>query len=199
MWDEKKFFQDFVQESEKVKPDDEFVEQLKGMMKEENVIQSKKRNNVYFMRYAAVVAVAMLCLVVGTVVWKGFDGNSKTISNDKEDYTVNIHAGQDSEIQSGIIGNSNSELEEAIAIVQDEKIVIKDEDGENISSVKRKQLLSQLNRAEKVKNEDDLEDLQMSDDECDMYICEGEEDLEIKIYEEEYILIGDSDSIYQVK
>lgn len=199
MWDEKKFFQDFVQESEKVKPDDEFVEQLKGMMKEENVIQSKKRNNVYFMRYAAVVAAAMLCLVVGTVVWKGFDGNSKTISNDKEDYTVNIHVGQDSEIQSGIIGNSNSELEEAIAIVQDEKIVIKDEDGENISSAKRKQLLSQLNRAEKVENEDDLEDLQMSDDECDMYICEGEEDLEIKIYEDEYILIGDSDSIYQVK
>ena len=28
MWDEKKFFEDYVEESEKVKPDEHFVQQL---------------------------------------------------------------------------------------------------------------------------------------------------------------------------
>ena len=185
MWDEKKFFDDFVKESEKVKPDNEFVEQLKNMVNEENVGAIKKRNQTFFMRGSMVAVAAILCLSVGTIVWKGFDDNKNSEKDIKQESSVSVHAGGNSEIQSGII-----------VMIEEDKVEIKDEAGEIISYDNREKLLGQLNKAKKVEN---AENIEMNDNDYAVYTCEGEEIFEIKIYSGKYILIGDSDTVYQIK
>ena len=196
MWDEKKFFDDFVKESEKVKPDNEFVEQLKNMVNEENVGAIKKRNQTFFMRGSMVAVAAILCLSVGTIVWKGFDDNKNSEKDIKQESSVSVHAGGNSEIQSGIIGSNVLELEEVIVMIEEDKVEIKDEAGEIISYDNREKLLGQLNKAKKVEN---AENIEMNDNDYAVYTCEGEEIFEIKIYSGKYILIGDSDTVYQIK
>ena len=46
MWDEKKFFDDYVDESQKIKPDEKFVQNLKQMAWQEE--QKKKKIPVYY-------------------------------------------------------------------------------------------------------------------------------------------------------
>ena len=43
MWDEEKFFKDFAEATDRIKPDAAFVEQLKEKMNSENVVQLEMR------------------------------------------------------------------------------------------------------------------------------------------------------------
>lgn len=195
MWNEKEFFQDFVEESEKVKPDEDFVQQLKSMMDDEQIAkQEKRRKQVVIMRYATVAAAFLLCVIIGGVTWNFWNKEPNHSEEETNSYTADVHAGNNNhEIQSGVIGITDSELQEAILMVGDEDVVIKGEDGELISAGKRKKLLDMLNRAEKVEEIIEFEDGYTS------YFCTSEGTLEIKIYNSEYIQLGDSDSIYQIK
>lgn len=191
MWDEKKFFEDFVKESENKKLNEEFTNQLKDIMKEEKVSNIVKRNS--FMRYSVVVMVAVICIVLGTISWSGLGKNSKVSSQSKEESKIDVHAEKNSEIQSGIIGYNSNDLEMAITMVEDEEVYITDARGENISTEERSNLLGKLNEAKIVKNSKGIE---LTEEKSVKYICKGEETLEIIVYNDEYIVIGDSDVLY---
>lgn len=192
MWNEKKFFQDFVEESEKVKPDEEFVQQLKKMTNKNEVEKiHKRRLQVCIVKYVTVAASFLLCFVIGSIAWNAH--NSMKENNDETDsYTADAHAGNKNHgIQSGIIGEE-LDLETVIAVVSDETVIVEDENGEEILAGKRKLLLKLLNKAQKTDEDIDLKE------EYTSYICKGEKEIEIKIYNGEYIVIGNSDIVYRV-
>lgn len=193
MWNEKKFFQDFVEESEKIKPDDEFVQQLKRMTNEYELNKSQKRKKqIYFVKYAAIAVSFLLCIIVGSVAWSIYRDIPSDKHSETDNYTMDIHAGNNnSEIQSGVIGKEN-DLERVISLVGDNNVIVEDENGEEISEGKRGHLLKMLNKAKLSTGTIDLEAAYTS------YYCMGKEKIEIKIYNSEYIVIGNSETVYQI-
>lgn len=192
MWNEKKFFQDFVEESEKVKPDEEFVQQLKKMTNKNEVEKiHKRRLQVHIVKYVTVAASFLLCFVIGSIAWNAHN-SMKEYNDETDSYTADAHAGNKNHgIQSGIIGEE-LDLETVIAVVSDETVIVEDENGEEILAGKRKLLLKLLNKAQKTDEDIDLKE------EYTSYICKGEKEIEIKIYNGEYIVIGNSDIVYRV-
>lgn len=192
MWNEKKFFQDFVEESEKVKPDEEFVQQLKKMTnKNEREKIHKRKLQVRMVKYGTVAASFLLCFVIGSIAWNAHNSMKENSSDETNSYTADAHAGnKDHGIQSGIIGEE-PDLETVIATVSDETVIMEDENGEEISAGERKLLLKLLNKAEKTDEDIDLKE------EYTSYICKDEKEIEIKVYNSEYIVIGNSDIVYR--
>lgn len=193
MWNEKKFFQDFVEESEKVKPDEEFVQQLKKMA-DDNELKSMNRRKmqVRLVKYTAVAASFLLCFIIGGIAWNAHEKITKNNNDETNTYTVDVHAGNKNQgVHSGFIGDE-SDLESVIERIGDENVIMKDENGEEISSETRKNLLKLLNKAEKADEIVELEEKYTS------YFCIGEKDIEIKVYNREYIVIGDSDVVYRI-
>ena len=204
MWNEKKFFEDFVNESKKIEPDREFVEQLKSMADDVESDESKavlwrntkkKRINtkIYMWRYAAAM-ILLLCVMVGGVTWNVMH-KVKSVSegNANTDVSGDIHAGvNDKDIHSGIIGEQKG-INQASMLLENDNINVIDENGKEISTAKRKIILKWLNMAEKTDEETDLNMDYVS------YFCEGEKTLEIRIYGEEYIVIGGEDDVYKIK
>lgn len=64
MWDEKKFFEDYVDESQKIKPDEKFVQNLKQIAWQEE----HKKKKIPVVRYVAAAASLTLCICAGGVV-----------------------------------------------------------------------------------------------------------------------------------
>lgn len=192
MWNEKKFFRDFVEESEKVKPDKEFVQQLKQMTNKNEIEKVHKRKlQVRIVKYVTVAASFLLCFVIGGIAWNAHN-SMKEYNEETDSYTADAHAGNKNPgIQSGIIGEE-PDLETVIAVVSDETVILEDENGKEILAGKRKLLLKLLNKAQKTEEDIDL------NEEYTSYICKGEREIEIKVYNSEYIVIGDSDIVYRV-
>lgn len=200
MWNEKEFFDDFVIESKKVEPDRDFVEHLKNMtndMETDNNKYNGKRKNFfnisnYKMGYIVAAMILLVCVMAGGITWNIFlksksDGKNDNVSD-------SIHAGtQDKDIQSGTIGDKNGIIQAGL-LMEDENIKVVDENGESISSAKRKILIKWLNMAQKTDKQTDLDMDYVS------YFCEGDKTLEIRIYgDEEYIVIEGEDIIYEIR
>lgn len=193
MWNEKKFFQDFVKESEEVKPDEKFVRQLKQMTNKNEIEKFyKRKRQVRMVRYGTLAAFFLLCFVIGGIAWNARDDMKEKGNDETDGYTADAHAGNKNyEMQSGIIGEE-SDLETVIAIVNDETVILEDEAGEEISSGERILLLKLLNKAQKTDEAIDLKE------EYTSYICKGEKEIEIKVYNSEFIVIGDTDIVFRV-
>ena len=63
MWDEKKFFEDYVDESHKIKPDEKFVQNLKQMAWQEE----QKKKKIPAARYIVAAASLAVCICAGGV------------------------------------------------------------------------------------------------------------------------------------
>ena len=61
MWDEKKFFDDYVDESQKIKPDEKFVQNLKQMAWQEE----QKKKKIPVVRYIVAAASLAVCICAG--------------------------------------------------------------------------------------------------------------------------------------
>lgn len=204
MWNEKEFFEDFVKESEKLQPDKQFVAQLKDMARDVEEDESKaskwrnktgKRINikVYMYRYIAIAVIVILCVTAGGITWntahKSKSGSGKSTNTD---VSGNIHAGtHDKDIHSGIIGDKKG-ISQASMLLENDSIIVTDEYGKSISTAKRKIILKWLNMSEKTDEEIDANTDYVS------YFCKGEEEMEIRIYDEEYIVIAGEDDIYKI-
>lgn len=193
MWNEKKFFQDFVKESEKIQPDKEFVQQLKEMTRQHEIKNKEKRKRqIWMVKYAVTAVAFLICFVGGGIAWSFYNNTGHDVSSEESSYTIDAHAGnKNHEIQSGSFGEE-TDLEKVISLVNNNNIIIEDENGEKVSEGKREQLLKLLNQAEKSNDTIALET------EYTSYFCIGEEKIEIKIYNSEYIVIGNSDIVYQI-
>lgn len=171
MWDEKKFFEDFVKESDEIKPDKVFVQRMKQLEKEE----CKKKNPV--IRYAAVAAV-FVCVISGAAVWKNA-GKEAEIPLNRIDQNIEVQAGKNElSIQSGSIGKKpNESFSEMLLSIEKENTVIVDEEGNELSQREKSELLERLKKAKLIDEE--------IDEAYKYYFCQGEKNFELKVYEEQ--------------
>lgn len=168
MWDEKKFFEDFVKESEKIKPEEEFIRKMKHL-------EDKKVKRFSVTRYAAVAA-ALVCVIGGAMIWK----NSKVDVEDSEyklEQTAEIHAGKEEwSIQSGKISKSEKKtFSEILPFIEAEDTIILDEKDRELSQTEKTELLEVLESAELI--EEEIEGTYKS------YFCQGEKTFTLKVYE----------------
>lgn len=193
MWDEKKFFEDYVEESEKVKPDEHFVQQLKQMAAQEE----KKKTPIPMIKYVAIAASFVLCVGLGSAVWRNQSVDSEG-KGEKVEFQTGLQAGkQESEEQKGetsenntitegeIRGNNTqeeSELADVLAQIK-QGAVIRDEDGNEVSQDQQQSLYELL------KNVTEAE-APTEGEEQNSYIVEGDTTIEVEVWTDGYLKVG---------
>lgn len=183
MWDEKQFFEDFVNESDKIKPDKEFVESLKKLDSKENLEEQKRKSSSQIIfRYAAIAAAIVVAIAAGIWIY----AVNRPGNNGGEEITLPINAGQE-ETADKYTDSSDISLERVKELVKDDSIQIVDGDGNIISRETRSGLEDMLDRAVETDSVTG-----MFGDKT-QYIIKGEEEIVIQIYFEQYILINETD------
>lgn len=169
MWDEKKFFEDFVKESDKVKADASFVQELKEL-------EHGKVRRFPYVKYAASIAAAAACVGIGIFAFHsgqaGNQGNPSVIEQN-----VGIMAGTDTEkMESGSIGVGKTDTSAQVrGELEKKSTVVTDSEGNELSEKQRAELIQLLEKA--VFAEDEIEG------EYEQYDCEGDRSFEIRIIE----------------
>lgn len=183
MWDEKKFFEDYVEESEKIKPDERFVEQLKCMA----VQEEKKNKPIPMMKYAAIAASFVLCIGLGTVVWH----NQSKTAEDKEqtvEFSAGVQAGKPSLEEGQITEESDAEPEEKNAPLAEalnsirKGASVRDEAGNEVSQNEQEELWNLLKNAKETVKPENVEKEAS-------YFLEADETIEVEIYTDNFIQI----------
>lgn len=171
MWDEKKFFEDFVKESEKVKPEEEFIQKLKKLEPKE------KKNRFRYAKYTAAAAAVLLCLGIGTLVFREV-GTATQKPEDQIINNIDIQAALDGEqIQSGSIGKGKKDsLSDIISSMQQQNIIITDSSGKELSEEEKERLLKQLEDAETVSKN--------TQGSYTSYFVKEQQEFEIRIYDD---------------
>lgn len=201
MWDEKKFFEDYVNESEKIKPDDQFVDQLKKMAAWEDA----KKKSVPMIKYAALAASFLVCIGLGSFVWQDQDKKS---DQDNTSFEAGLQAGDQvsdegqmlEEQQTSEMNESDGEtskgeenqdymeeedseeaLEEALNSLRRGDSV-RDEAGNEVPQEEQEELLQLLKNVRAAEEPE-------ATVETASYFLEGEKTIEIDIYEEGFLKI----------
>lgn len=183
MWDEKKFFEDYVEESEKIKPDERFVEQLKRMA----VQEEKKNKPIPMMKYAAIAASFVLCIGLGSAVWH----NQSKTAEDKEqqvEFSAGVQAGKPSLEEGQQTDESDTKTEEEKEPLTDALDSIKkgagvrDEAGNEISQSEQEELWNLLKNAEETAKPENVRKEAT-------YFLEAEETIEVELYTDNFIQI----------
>lgn len=143
MWDEKKFFEDFAAEADKVKPDPEFVEKMATLAREEQTSKITSFQNVK--KWALVAAAACIVLVVGV-------GKFVQMGQPKPEYEMEqagLLAGKESEEleNSFVQAEMNGDVLKTVEAKLNGDALIYDEKGVEISQEKRNELLSYVENA----------------------------------------------------
>lgn len=184
MWDEKKFFEDYVEESEKIKPDDRFVEQLKNMAAQEE----RKKKPIPVMKYAAIAASFVLCIGLGGVVWHN---QSKTAEDKNAEISMEIQAGNsaleeegqfsDEEQQFSEKSEEREPLTDALNSMK-QGVIVRDEAGNEVSQSEQEELWNLLKNAEETEQpEDAVKEAS--------YFLEGEQTIEVTVYVDGFVQI----------
>lgn len=189
MWDEKKFFEDFVKENEEIKPSEKFVENLKQLDKVKNIEALKHKKVVrHSLRYASVAAAIVVFLVAGGIAFliKGMGNGAENSGGTNID--IPLHGGND-ENTWGEDGDSESpevadKLEKSIELIDNEAVSVLDKEGNELCNEDRAALKSKLLNATKTN------EITGVFGEYEEYTIMGNEEISIKIYFEQYILIG---------
>lgn len=194
MWDEKKFFEDYVEESEKIKPDEQFVEQLKQMA----VQEEKRKKPVPMIKYVAIAASFVVCVGLGSIVWR----NQNTESEDKNvKYNMELQAGQQKTEEEDFLAESDtasenkSETESESEVQPEEEILtealncikqgatIRDEDGNEVSQEKQEEIYQLLKNAKEAETPEG-ENMENT------YFLEGNQTIEIELWENGFLKIN---------
>lgn len=183
MWDEKKFFEDYVEESEKIKPDDRFVEQLKNIVAQE---ESKKKS-IPMIKYVAIAASFMLCIGVGSVLWHQLN---ETEEDKTVEFSTEIQAGNSSLEEEQVLDNQkfqkeDEEKEEPLTDALNsirQGVIVRDEGGNEVSQSEQEELWNLLKDAEKTeKPENAVKEAS--------YFLEEDETIEVNVYTDNFIQI----------
>lgn len=179
MWDEKKFFEDFVTEADKVKPDPEFVEKMVAMAGEEK--SSKVTPFQSVRKWAPAVAAACIVCMIG--IGKFMQMEQPAPNSEMEQ--IGMLAGKNSEELefSESVADVNSDVLKMVKTKLDDGTLICDENHAEISQEERNELLTYAGNA--VLTEDISEkEVRAS------YTIEGESEIEINITEDNFMIIG---------
>lgn len=195
MWDEKKFFKDYKEEADQIKPDASFVERLKQQTNPDNVVRLEKRTKKRRqMTYVAAAATVLLCVGIGGAGASVFFGS-------KDSEGVNgLHAGNTQDETGKTVGNSISskdkELSKLISMLENTSAMLDDANGNSLSTEEREKFVEMLKHLEKLENDVEIADIDFSK-EAEVYYCTGVETVKIEVYEERYVKI--ENSVYVLK
>ncbi|MCI8409705.1 MAG: hypothetical protein HFJ09_10640 [Lachnospiraceae bacterium] len=183
MWNEEDFFKDYVQSAEKIKPDSDFLEQLKTSTNIDNVkkLQNKKKI-ITFLAAAASFALCISLVGYGLGIW-GQDTSlqpSESLSANKEKHDA-----------TGNVAGDNSELSKVLTMLADNNTMLDNIYGESVSDSERNWLISLLNSCVKTDAPKDTA-LQKT-----VYYCVGNDTIKITVYEEQFIEVNDI--MYEIK
>lgn len=189
MWDEKKFFKDYKEEADQIKPDAAFVERLKQQTNPDNVVRFEKRmKKRRQMTYVAAAASVLLCVGIGGVGVSGFFGSRTGVGGD------GLHAGNTQDETGKTAGDSvasrDKELSNVISMLENTSAMLDDANGNSLSTEEREKFLEMLKHLEKLENDVEISDIDFSK-EGDVYYCTGVETVKIEVYKERYVKIGD--------
>lgn len=183
MWDEEKFFKDYVAETDNVVPDEDFIKSLKKMASEEP--QPKK--GYAWVRYVAAAAAVILCVAAGFMAWNirhSGNGGDTGIGSGK------IHAGPDKEVQPG--KTKIITVKTILSFMEDGTTEVEDIEGNAIEEDVRSELIGMLERAVST-------DARPTEDmKYDEYICKGETEIGLKVYEDGYIEVRETGMVYKI-
>ena len=182
MWDEKKFFEDFVRETDQIDPDEDFIKNLKTMKSDDVPVKHVPA----WTKYGAAAAAVVLCILGGILVQ-----NLNVIQNPTEDQLNNgtLHGQIEEHPHTG--GTVILTLDTVTDYVKDEAAVIIDETGKSIDEAKREQLIHLLETAVSA-------DYYPKEDETyHEYHCNDSLEFTLKVYDNGYFLIEESGLFYK--
>lgn len=143
MWDEKKFFDDYVKAEDKVKADEGFLNEMKDMLNEDAGNAKKKKYVRFNFATAAIAAVFVFALVMTGLKAGGFFNNiqDKNVQSDSADAndtdaknkdsivsTTKPFAGKDNKVIEGQIGEE-SPADTIKNLLDEQGIKVSDENG----------------------------------------------------------------------
>lgn len=180
MWDEKKFFEDFAKEADQVKPDAEFVNNLKEKVSKEASV----RNHTSWGRYGAVAAALLLC-IIGVFTWK------QGIIPEKSEAQMQsgLQAGKEDEPNAD--SSTIITLNTAKECLTDEDTLVTDENGNPIDEEKRTELIGLLEHAVSTEEEPD-EDTGYRE-----YHCSGTSEFTLIVYDNGCFKINETGIMYK--
>lgn len=185
MWDEKKFFEDYVKESEKIKPDERFIEQLKQMADREE----KRKKPVPMIKYVAIAASFLVCIGLGHIVWRSQNIEPK---EKNAEYKVELQAGYQETEKEDISAEEGIELERDVSGQETLTMVlnymkqgetIRDENGDEVSQERQEELYQLLKEADEAEMPEDGE-LENT------YFLEEDQMIEIEVWENGFFKIN---------
>lgn len=205
MWDEKKFFEDFVRESEEMKPDPEFVNRMLELAEE------KQKKPVWkltgYRMVAAVAAVALIC-VAGSRFMPGLRKDTSVrmeleLQAGKENTPVEEiqeekssaegeQEGAEGAGMSGSIGElMNGELTRLQDLLAEEDCVVTDYQGNELSEEEKVYLTERISTAKECPN------AEVKWGDSALYQIQGSETMVIYYAGYEYLEIaGDENTLY---
>lgn len=183
MWDEKKFFDDYVSETDKIKPDSDFIKELKVTM--ENETGSDKRH--VLPKYGIIIA-AVLLLFAGLGIWRA--GGGKSISDDNTKKPKS-YAEKNGQMQSGEV--SIITIKTAIECLNSKESVVTDKTGGFISKDKKEELAKMLENAVSTDYKP------TGEEKYDVYKCSGSAVFSLDVYDSGYVIVEETGMVYKVE
>lgn len=196
MWDENKFISDYKQTSDKIKPSDEFVNKLMSLGNEEKTVKIIKKRKVQKI-YKMVSVAAMIILICGLGIYLASLNSDNGGNGNKQ--PIDISVGMNGSNQNTTTSNSDvfedaddkTLLEVIIEELEDEFVVVFDVYGNELSDKEKEELKDILNSLEK------KADMSGVVGQCDEYVINGDDEINVKIYFDTYVMIGNE--IYEIE
>ncbi|MBE5957401.1 MAG: hypothetical protein E7254_00860 [Lachnospiraceae bacterium] len=150
MWDEKKFFEDYRKEADKIQPDKKFVEDTVKMISKES-----SKGTIVTFPYRFVAIVASVMLVVACIgIWEVHNNIKKNdeskVAHEQEIFTKGLNAADDENASVGQMAVTDSTIAEIVQMIDDSEVIVSDEEGNPLDDDQRAELKSSLIVEEKV-------------------------------------------------
>lgn len=187
MWDEEKFFKDFVEEADKVKPDADFVEKMVSLVQEEENAKVTPFRSVKKWT-PAIAAACLICIVgIGTFMQTGHK------SQDTEMNPISQMADKE-QGNTEFSSFSPENTENALQMVEEmleKDVLILDAEGVEISPEVREELLDAVSNAVLAENSENKEVIAS-------YTMKSEEEILLEVLEDNFlsVKVGDKNKAY---
>lgn len=181
MWNEEEFFKDYAKSVEDIKPDSDFISELKKNTNSQNLKKVEQKNRKRVLSGLAVAASLALCVAVGGFGF-GLFGNK---DNKIQDAPGSLSAGEDKkpDVEGSI--SSDSPLADIATMLTDQTYMVDRQTGESLSMEEREDLASLLLQCEKT---EELVDTSLEEE---IYYCVGDSTLKITVYGKMYVVIDE--------
>lgn len=200
MWDEKKFFSEYKEEQDQIKPDPEFVNQLNDLVNKES---TKGKVKKFPTKYIALAASLLLCAGVGAYTYQmNKTVGSQEIENvdftlsaasatDEPDYAdTTAEAGSESD-EKALVNAAETKLNKILEYLkQGADIYV---DGDLATGAQQENLLSLIEKAHSV------DEISLMGNDYVVYEITGESTEKLYVYGNQYIKVEGTDFVYQVE